>query len=258
MLTESMRTIVILLMLIISSTRLSGQEMEKEEVEKTVKEFIKYVKNGQRDKIAAPISYPFERNYPIPDIKSKQEFMSRYKEVFDDSLEKLIIKSSPSKDWGGVGWRGIMLFNGTLWLDYDGRLMAVNYQSNVERRRWEDLVQDEKRTLHESVKNYVRPIHILETKKYRIRIDDMAEGNFRYSSWPITSKMSDKPDIVLQSGEVVSEGSGGNHYYEFKNGDYTYQCSIILMGEDTSPPALLTVYKNDKEILRHQAKIVRH
>jgi hypothetical protein len=53
----------------------------------------------------------------------------------------------------------------------------------------------------------------------------------------------------LNNGEVVFEGTGGNHYYDFKKGVYLYRCDVTVLGADDSPPGDLIVYKNDKEIL---------
>ena len=69
--------------------------------------------------------------------------------------------------------------------------------------------------------------------------------------------MSDKPDLIIMNGEFIQEGGGGNYTYEFKNGEYVYDCSIIIIGEETSPPALLTIFKDTKEILSQKAKIIR-
>lgn len=183
------------------------------------------------------------------------EFLKRYTEVFDDSLTKMIVNSDPAKDWSAVGWRGIMLFNGELWLDYDGRLIAVR-QSTFEKSELEELIKTEKKALHVSIREFKQPICILETSKYRVRIDDLGNWNYRYAAWPLNSKMSDKPAMVLENGEFVPEGSGGNHSYKFKNSEYSYTCSIIVMGEKGSPPALLTIYKGDKVILSQRAEMI--
>lgn len=69
--------------------------------------------------------------------------------------------------------------------------------------------------------------------------------------------MSDKPDLIIEKGEYIPEGSGGNGRYEFKNGEYTYDCSMIVMGTDDSPPAILTIYKDHKEILSQNATVIK-
>ena len=250
-----MRRITITIFLTINLLTVFGQEMTKEQ-QKIVYDFIECIKNQKKEKLISKISFPFNREYPIPSIKNRQEFLDRYNEVFDDKLTKMIINSMPSKDWSAVGWRGIMLLNGDVWLDYDGRLIAVNYQSQIEAKKKEELINIEKSQLHESIKYFKKPVLILETAKYRIRIDDMGEGSYRYASWKLENKMNDKPDLIIQKGEYRPDGSGGNHSFEFTNGEYKYECAIIVMGEKDSPPAYLTIYQGDKEILSQKANIV--
>ena len=55
---------------------------------------------------------------------------------------------------------------------------------------------------------------------------------------------------------TVPDGNGGNHSFEFINGEFKYECSIIVMGKQNSPPAYLTIYKGDKEIFSQKAIIV--
>ncbi|HEX6181614.1 MAG TPA: hypothetical protein VFZ47_10240, partial [Chitinophagaceae bacterium] len=75
--------------------------------------------------------------------------------------------------------------------------------------------------------------------------------------WKIENKMSGKPDLIIINGESIAEGSGGNHRYEFMNGDYKYECSIVVMAEDDdSPPAYFRIYKDGKEILSQKAILV--
>lgn len=216
--------------------------------------FINAVKSGNIEKLSSKISYPLKRAYPIPAIKNKQEFVKRYKEVFDDNLTKKIINSKPDTDWDDVGWRGIMLLNGELWLDTNGKLIAVNHQSRLEAKEQARLINAEKSSLHPSLVNFMQPVLVFETAQYRVRIDDLGNNNYRYASWPIKSKMSDKPKLVLSNGKWTPDGSGGNHNYEFKSGDYLYTCFITVMGEKNSPPALLVISKAGKEILSQPAK----
>lgn len=250
-----MKQIIIKVFLTLNCFLSFGQGMTKEE-QNVVSDFIDCIKHQEKEKLITKIYFPFEREYPIPQIKNSQEFLNRYNEIFDDKLTKMIINSKPSTDWSAVGWRGIMLFNGEVWLDYDGRLLAINYQSKYEEKNVSELIKLEKRNLHESLIKFKNPVHILETTKYRIRIDDLGGSNYRYASWPLKSKMIDKPDIVIEKGEYKPDGSGGNHSFLFKNGEYTYECAIIIMGEENSPPAYLTIYKGDKEILSQKAYIV--
>lgn len=70
--------------------------------ESVVLEFISNVKNQNKEKLLSKLKFPLRREYPIPSIKDKQEFLKRYKEVFDDDLSKKIIASKISTDWSDV------------------------------------------------------------------------------------------------------------------------------------------------------------
>jgi len=234
-----------------------GQEMTKEQ-SKVVVEFIDCIKTHNIDKLISKVSFPLNREYPIPSIKNKEDFLKRFQEVFDDKLTQTIVNSNPIKDWSSVGWRGIMLLDGEVWLDDDGRLLGVNYQSEIESKKRDELIKQDKSQLYMSLKDFKAPIHILETTKYRIRIDDMGNNNYRYSSWKLDHKMSEKPDIVILNGEFVSEGNGGNHSFVFTNGEYKYVCEIIVMGDMDSPPANLIIYQGEKEIFSQSALVVRY
>jgi len=216
--------------------------------------FINAVKSGNVEKLSSKIDYPLNRAYPIPPIKNKQEFMTRYHEVFDDNLVKKIINSKIATDWSDVGWRGLMLLRGELWLDTDGKLIAVNHQSKLESKEQARLINADKNSVHPSIGNFEQPVLVFETAQYRIRIDDLGQNNYRYASWPIKSKMSDKPKLILTNGKFKPDGSGGNHSYQFKSGDYLYTCFIIIIGEKDAPPAQLVISKAGKEILSQPAK----
>jgi len=206
-------------------------------------------KTQDKTAIAALIRYPLKRLYPIPDIKNKAEFINRFDEVFDDELVAVIASSNINTDWDSVGWRGIMLNNGVMWVDIDGKVIAVNTQNSTEQAHAEKLIAQNKQSLHSSIKTFQKPILDWKTSKYRVRVDDLGDGNFRYASWSIDKSPSDKPDIVLINGDITFEGSGGNHHYTFKKGRYSYVLQVTVIGCDTSPPGWLEVYKDERLLL---------
>jgi len=53
----------------------------------------------------------------------------------------------------------------------------------------------------------------------------------------------------LQKGEIVYDGSGGNHHYVFMSGNYQCRCHVTVIGADDSPPGTLEVSKGDKILL---------
>jgi len=250
-----MKKTIALLFIISLSFGAFGQQLKKE-YQNIVSSFIYQVQHGQIDKIGNRTVFPLRRQYPLNDVEDRADFRKRYHEIFDSELVRKISASKANSDWSAVGWRGIMLFNGDVWVDYDGSLLAVNHQSKIEKIKRDELIRLEKSKLHVSIRNFESPIHIIETSKYRIRIDDLGNENYRYSSWSIKSKIGDKPDLVIDKGEYVPEGSGGNHTFRFKNKGYTYDFAIMVMGEEDSPPALLTIYKGSTMILSSKAEIL--
>lgn len=225
--------------------------------QKVIAEFIGYIKNNDPNGLSEKVGYPFEREYPVPAIKNKAEFVKRYKEMFDDRLIKQIIASNPATDWADAGWRGIVFNDGEIWLDSDGRLLEVNGDTAAEKTIKAKMMAEDKKAVHASLKDFKMPLYVLKTSKYLIRIDAVNDTTFRYASWKAGAKMTDKPDLVITGNTIrQDDGTGGNHSYVFKKGDYTYECNIILIGADDTPPAMLTVYQGKKKILSQNAEIV--
>ena len=249
-----MKIYSLLLLFTFSYYASSAQELEKRH-HKIVLDFIQTVKSLNKESLAMKTSYPLKRQYPIPAIENKQDLINRYDTLFDDKLVKKIVNSDPAKDWQEAGSRGIMLLNGIIWLDYDGKLRSINNQTSAELKFRNDLIKADKDRLNPAVKSFIRPMVILETSKLLVRIDDLGSGNYRFVSWPVKRSMKDKPSLILTKGQIIPEGSGGNHKYVFKNGNLTYECAIINVSESSnSPDALLIISKDGKEISRSEAK----
>lgn len=250
-----MRKLIYFAFIIFSIQNSFGQDL-KPEYQKFVKSFIANIKSNNKEGVATFISFPLGREYPIPAVKNKTDFIKRYDQIFDATLKKEIINSNSAKDWSEVGWRGIMLGQGDIWMDTTGKVITINYQSKAEIDLKNKLISSEKGKLHLSIATFKAPVYILETSKFRIRIDDLGNENYRYASWSIKKPMSEKPDLVITNGKWISDGSGGNSHFEFKKGTYLYECYIIVIGTSDSPPAQLTISQNNKEILNQDAKIV--
>jgi len=222
--------------MLISCGQRTGQEAQspKEETEKTaeieritpiVTAFIDKVKAG-KEELCKYIDYPFYRDYPIPPITNKEEFLRRYDEIFDETLLKMIVNSDIATDWCEMGVKGIMLGNGDVWISENGELIGINYQSETEKKRREEIIQIDKNSVHKSLKEFESLVWIMETDKYKIRIDDLGNDNFRYASWKVGNSMKNKPDVILTNGILRVEGSAGNQIYSFANGNFVYQCCI--------------------------------
>ncbi|KEY58936.1 hypothetical protein [Serratia sp. DD3] len=214
-----------------------------------VQSFIAAAKNKDHQAIAKRIAYPLQREYPLTAINDQQSMLARFDEVFDSTLLDTIAQSTTQHDWQTVGWRGIMLGNGKVWMDYDGQIIAVNAQTEREAKLISKLIAQQKNTLHPSLREYQRPVLMWQTEKFTIRIDQLNDGKYRYSSWAKGKPVSEKPDLVLKNGEIEFDGSGGNHSFQFKSGPYQYECQVTVLGSSDSPPGALIVYKNGTPIV---------
>ncbi len=174
-----------------------------------VLDFMGAFKPVSKEKIAARTLFPLNRQYPLPPVTTKGDFLKRFNDIFDETLLSKIAGSKPSVDWSAMGEKGYMLGDGEVWLDSEGKLIAVNYQSAAEKQRRDALVEADKKGLHASIRAFLNPVCVLETAKFRVRIDELAEGGYRYASWRITSAVSDKPELVLKNGTFEPDGSGG-------------------------------------------------
>ena len=253
---QSKRIAIVTIGLLYTLTNYGYAQLTDLKDKNTVKEFINLIKERKVSSLADHVYYPLKREYPLSPIRNKQEFIKRFQEVFDDSLATTIVSSDPEKDWSQMGWRGIMLKQGLIWLDKN--LIAVNYQSKTERQLIEKLIVKDKLQLYPGLKNYKKPLLFMQTSKFTIRIDEMKNGNLRYASWSVGTNQSTKPNLVIDGGIFTADGSGGNHYYEFSKGIYKYQCYVFVMSENGTPPAQLQVIKGNKKILEQNSLILKN
>ncbi|MBC6485239.1 hypothetical protein [Aeromonas hydrophila] len=219
-----------------------------------VQKVIDAAKGWDPQVLARQIKYPFKQEYPIPVIKSPSEMVARFDEVFDDAILNSIASSRVGQDWQAMGWRGIMLGSGEVWLDFDGKVIGINHQTAQAAKLKAELIARQKSELHPSVREYKSPELMWQTAKFTIRIDELGDGRYRYASWAKGKTLADKPDLVLKNGAVRVEGTGGNHTYLFTSGPYRYECVVTVLGERGMPPGELVVYQNEVAIM-HQPVI---
>lgn len=228
----------------------------KEEQVQAIHKLINVIKTGNKAKIADLIEYPLRREYPLKDVKSRSEFIQRFSEILDEELVRRITKST-IEDWSQVGWRGIMLGNGTIWISDKGRITTVNYQGPKEKQLLLSAIQNDKNKLPKSLRNFDKPVYLINTKNYRIRIDEKSEGNYRYTSWKRMHARKE-PDLILDKGVIEFLGSGGSHTITFKNNDYTYIISVNAIRCEHDPEMTIEIQKGNSKILEESGRIKRN
>lgn len=226
------------------------------EQEQEILLLIQLFKKQDVDRIIDRIAYPLHRDYPIPAIENKEQMRDRFFEVFDEKLMEEIASSNVD-DWSTVGWRGIMLDQGIVWLSDDASFISgINYQTLKEKAYQKQLIADQKAHVHESIAKFERPELLSITDRFMVRIDQMPDNSFRYASWKKGKSQTEEPELVLTSGIVEYSGTGGNHVFSFKKGIYTYNVYRNLMGEGDYSEINLEVLKSGDKIIYESGELI--
>jgi len=211
----------ILLVFLYANSGIYPQEIPDEKYQKIITPFVTAVRNNDKDAVIRQIKYPLIRRHPLPDVKDAKEMSDRFNEIFDDSLINEIKNSSIELDWHNVGWRGMMLYNGTVWIDYDGTAYGIPLSKEEEKIRKKIITKD-RETLYPPLREFVEPMAVYISSSYIIRIDRIGENNYRAAFWKKNTEFSNRPEFVLENGERNIEGSMGNVNYQFIDGDKKY------------------------------------
>ena len=224
-----------------------------QEVKDGIAKLIRSFQTKDVDSIAECFKFPFHRPYPIPVIYSEEEFVHRFEEVFDEEVSEKIRRSLIEKDWTMMGWRGYMLFDGLVWVQYDGKVDGINYLSAKEKQIREDLIAEDKKTIHTDLQAFEAPVLKWETQSVALRIDYLGD-EFRLGIWKVGESFSGIPERVIEDGTVVFEGSGGNHYYRFQQDDTVYECWVeVIGGESKYRIGTITIQKQGVEVFHEEA-----
>lgn len=72
--------------------------------------------------------------------------------------------------------------------------------------------------LHPTLRSFEFMELVMETKGYRVRVDRMYDGSYRYASWNNRGSMDKEPDLILYNGIYNDETTD----YHFKHDEYEY------------------------------------
>ncbi|RZK02986.1 MAG: hypothetical protein EOO46_18175, partial [Flavobacterium sp.] len=77
-------TFIVIAILITTATTALGQDNElKKEQRQSIQKLINTFKTNNKTKFASLISYPLRREYPLKDVKDKNDFIQRFDDIFD-------------------------------------------------------------------------------------------------------------------------------------------------------------------------------
>ena len=235
--------------------------VKKETKLKNIKSIITCFKNMDVEGISKLVTYPLERDFPIPPINNALEFQNRFHQVFDSYLIDPITNSS-FEDWHEDDF-GIWLFfvrKDNVWdrivrLSHNGLICEIRHLSKEEKKYREELITKEKMTLHPLLREYEVPLIKIKTKDYLIRIDCLKKDKYRYASWKLGERESSKPDLIISGGELIRSNGGSSTF--FRNKEFTYEVAHHFIGGKDSPEYSLEVKKGE-ELILIQAGVSNH
>ena len=186
-----MRYATLILALLVACLTLPATALEDTH-QPLIAPIIEAVASQNIDAISKHVRFPYHGTYPMPPI-TKDQFTQRFDEVFDAELIEQIAQSDINSDWSTVGWRGIMLNRGIVWVDYDGEIIGINHTTQTAKQARDALIAADKATLPKELREFESPILKWTTEHNTIRIDELKDGSYRYSQWKIQQQRLKHP-----------------------------------------------------------------
>lgn len=182
-----------------------------------IKRFQEDVRSKDRERIASHFKFPFKIGYPLPDIKDKDDFLARYKLLFDKFVEEEI---TCSNNW--CSWPGITRHSGHIlsWnVDSSDNLIvnSLSLHPKAYYKALENELDIQRQDLHPSLHKYRRPIVVARSKFYIFRIDEILPGELRLAIWRKGKTMKARPDYVNKHGFISQIGFSGRPDWMFVN-----------------------------------------
>lgn len=183
---------ILFFFLLISSIAFSQKEKLDKIKTENIQKVITLFQTKNIDGISEIVNYPLHREYPIPDVKNETDLKKRFNQIFDVKIINQI-SNSKTDQWSEIGWRGIMFSDGDVWINENGKIIAVNYQSDFENNQYKSLIANDRKDLYPTLKDFRIPVYKFRTKNYLIRIDQLENGSHRYAAWKLAKKNLQNP-----------------------------------------------------------------
>ncbi|MDM1388697.1 hypothetical protein HX052_01735 [Myroides marinus] len=167
-----------------------------------VTSLIDLFENENRDGIAKRVVYPLKRDYPLPDITTEFEFVSKFEQLFSPEFSAKI-SHSVIEEYTDMGWRGIMFDLGRMWINEEGNITKVYDQTEAEKKIRESLINADKKNLHKSVRKYFEPYAVIKVGDDIWRIDRKNAQVMRLTQWIGGKSMAEAPDAILEGTEDI-------------------------------------------------------
>jgi hypothetical protein len=227
-----------------------------EPYEALVNDFKAALNTQDTTHIASFFQFPIAKRYPVPDIANQEDFVERFEHVLSTEVIDQILNSSTTDDWRVIGTRGIALHQGMLWMNWEGRVTAIGYETAVASSYERRLIDEMAQAMHASLAGIKQPIGQFETDQSTVRIDITEHEEYRLAVWSNDKTLDQLPDLVAHGGDYELLGNEGNIRYAFPTGDVVYEVLINAVGDCANiPPPALFMIVDDGEVIDQQAAV---
>lgn len=209
----------------------------------SIRHFVKALVDEDAKALAEHVQLPFERRYPIPKIKTMDEFVAAIPSLLGEDAVKRLSESSAFRNWSQMGSHGYMHDSVGIWVTDDTPtcLESITELTPAETALWEECAKREISMLHPSLREGVaRPIlsFVTEDGAFRGRIDLLGEklearagasGTYKYrlAIYKAGSDITAAPDKIVMC-KYGHEGSPGCDSYTSE--DERYQVTVNYCG----------------------------
>ena len=219
-----MRKYIIFFIVLINSSLIFSESFSQNDIIKIINTF----KTKDKNQIAVLMKFPIRRNYPLDDILDRDQFINEFDTLFDEDTIERIGNSDPKKDWWEGGWRGLSVFDGLIWVDYDLKIIAINNETEIGTRKKQALIENDRLSLPVELRNYDYPLLKWRTINHIIRVD--VYGN-KYRL--IVYDSNNKIIKVLNNGQFNYDGNSGNYIIDFLDEEIVHRIFNNIFDEST-------------------------
>ncbi len=200
----------------------------------SIRHFVKALADRDANALTEHVQLPFERRYPIPKIKTMDEFVAAIPSLLGEDAVKRLSKSSAFQNWSQMGG-GYEHDSVGIWVtdDTPTRLESITELTSAEVALWETCAKREIAMLHPSLREGVsRPIlsFVTEDGAFRGRIDLLGEKldarasepeayKYRLAIYKAGRDITSAPDKIVMC-KHGHEGSPGYDSYTSEDGQY--------------------------------------
>lgn len=217
-------------------------------IKKRFQLIVQLIREDKAVELSKLIHYPLGRENPLHDIENAADFVKYYTTLFDDAFKTRLKFYNDSvifehhDVYGLVGGH----FKGEIWIDENGIITTINYQSVEEMALKQALTAKAKLLIHPSVNTWNENIMVCGSEKLLIRLDRTDKG-IRYVCWSKGKQMNEQPDLVLYNGVEEAQGTQGGWTWTFTNDGWTYVVDEVdVCGGETVCGLFLELLYNDE------------